>query len=203
MGSDRLSGAVFRHQHLPSNRWSASCSASGFIMQVGGVQRTSSRRRWCPRRKPTTSATSPTAVDLVPRAGQRREARQRQQEAVRGLAEASMWRWPRGGARALQPIWSQPHGKPIQFDDAQAQSEERLQVRSPRNSASSLLNISEPHRSERSWLLTPTPRHSENIFKKMGDIKFDEDHLRSVRRHNERQRRGPRHRRTDGEKDRA
>ncbi len=32
----------------------------------------------------------------------------------------------REAANSLQPIWSQPHGKPIQFTDAQAKSEERL-----------------------------------------------------------------------------
>ncbi|MEZ5932152.1 MAG: aromatic/alkene monooxygenase hydroxylase subunit beta [Alphaproteobacteria bacterium] len=34
----------------------------------------------------------------------------------------------RKAAKSLQPIWSQPHGKPIQFTDAQAQSEERLKT---------------------------------------------------------------------------
>ena len=34
----------------------------------------------------------------------------------------------RKAAQSLQPIWSQPHGKPIQFTDAQAQSEERLKT---------------------------------------------------------------------------
>ncbi|MEM8951359.1 MAG: aromatic/alkene monooxygenase hydroxylase subunit beta [Pseudomonadota bacterium] len=34
----------------------------------------------------------------------------------------------REAAKSLQPIWSQPHGKPIQFTDAQAQSEERLKT---------------------------------------------------------------------------
>ena len=34
----------------------------------------------------------------------------------------------RDAANSLQPIWSQPHGKPIQFTDAQAQSEDRLKT---------------------------------------------------------------------------
>jgi propane monooxygenase small subunit len=33
----------------------------------------------------------------------------------------------RDAAQSLQPIWSQPHGKPVQFPDAQARSEDRLQ----------------------------------------------------------------------------
>jgi propane monooxygenase small subunit len=32
----------------------------------------------------------------------------------------------REAANSLQPIWSQPHGKPIQFTDAQVQSEDRV-----------------------------------------------------------------------------
>ena len=34
----------------------------------------------------------------------------------------------REAANSLQPIWSQPHGKPVQFTDAQAQSEDRLKT---------------------------------------------------------------------------
>ncbi|MGI9419874.1 MAG: aromatic/alkene monooxygenase hydroxylase subunit beta [Geminicoccaceae bacterium] len=34
----------------------------------------------------------------------------------------------REAASSLQPIWSQPHGKPIQYTDAQAQSEDRLKT---------------------------------------------------------------------------
>jgi propane monooxygenase small subunit len=34
----------------------------------------------------------------------------------------------REAAKSLQPIWSQPHGKPVQFTDAQAQSEDRLKT---------------------------------------------------------------------------
>ncbi|MDH3659567.1 MAG: aromatic/alkene monooxygenase hydroxylase subunit beta [Alphaproteobacteria bacterium] len=34
----------------------------------------------------------------------------------------------RDAAASLQPIWSQPHGKPVQFTDAQAQSEDRLKT---------------------------------------------------------------------------
>ncbi len=34
----------------------------------------------------------------------------------------------RDAANSMQPIWSQPHSKPIQFTDAQAQSEDRLKA---------------------------------------------------------------------------
>lgn len=34
----------------------------------------------------------------------------------------------REAANSLQPIWSQPHGKPVQYTDAQAQSEDRLKT---------------------------------------------------------------------------
>ena len=34
----------------------------------------------------------------------------------------------RDAASSLQPIWSQPHGKPVQFTDAQAHSEDRLKT---------------------------------------------------------------------------
>ena len=34
----------------------------------------------------------------------------------------------RAAAASLQPIWSEPHGKPIQFVDAQAHAEDRLQT---------------------------------------------------------------------------
>jgi propane monooxygenase small subunit len=34
----------------------------------------------------------------------------------------------RDAASSLQPIWSQPHGKPVQFTDAQAQFEDRLKT---------------------------------------------------------------------------